>query len=344
MGAGVSGRPTQVDVARLAGVSRQTVSLVVLDDPRISDRSRRLVTEAMETLGYRPNLMARALASRRTVFLGIVLNGLANPFHADLAEELRHAGETVSFIPILTPVEENAAAERTAVEGLLEMGCAGLILVSPIMSLEDVEQIASRVPTVLLTHAQGPSGVDLVHSDDWGGEREVTRHLVSGGWDPVICLNYDRGMESDSSSLRLAGYQSFMKEAGLPDRHESVSVHGGSVAETAVAIAQRWGKGFALACHNDLVALHALGTLSDRGLRPGEDFAVVGYDNTSVAGFPGIGLTSVDQDTAELARRAVELLEERISGRREQREVTTPARLVPRRSSRARTLTEAPGL
>jgi LacI family transcriptional regulator len=335
---GTAGRPTQVDVARLAGVSRQTVSLVVLGDPRVSDRSRRRVTEAMEALGYRPNLMARALASRRTAFLGIVLGGLANPFHADLAEELRRAGATVSFIPILTPVEEEATAERTAVEGLLEMGCAGLILVSPMMSREDVEQIASRVPTVLLTHARGPSDVDLVHSDDWGGEREVARHLVIGGWDPVIYLGYDRGVEGDSSSLRLAGYRSFMKEAGLPDRHESVSVHGDSVAETAAAIAQRWDRGFALACHNDLIALHALGTLSDRGLRPGEDFAVAGYDNTSVAGFPGIGLTSVDQDTAELARRAVELLDERINGRTEQRDVTTPVRLVPRRS------TGAPGL
>ncbi|MGO1623391.1 LacI family DNA-binding transcriptional regulator, partial [Flaviflexus sp.] len=110
-------RPTQVDVAKMAGVSRQTVSLVVQRDPRVSDISRAAVEKAMKELGYRPNLSAQALAGRRTGFLGIVLSGLENTFHAELAEGLRRRGEERGLIPFVSVVsdsmeEQYAAAQR----------------------------------------------------------------------------------------------------------------------------------------------------------------------------------------------------------------------------------------
>lgn len=99
-------RPTQVDVARLAGMSRQTVSLVVRDDPRVAEKSRRSVREAMRALGYYPNMAARVLAAHTTRVVGVVIAQLTNPFNAELAEALRGACERVGLVPFVSPVSD----------------------------------------------------------------------------------------------------------------------------------------------------------------------------------------------------------------------------------------------
>ncbi|QGF22978.1 LacI family DNA-binding transcriptional regulator [Raineyella fluvialis] len=323
-------RPTQVDVARLAGVSRQTVSLVVLGDPRVSAVRRRAVQEAMEQLGYRPNIAARALATRRTGFVGISLSDLGNPFHADLVEELRRHCEAAGLIPFIAPVGEEPEEESVAVGRFLQMGVDGLILVSPLVPDRELADIGRQVPTILVTRNHGPATVDLVHTDDPEGARQAASQLIDAGYDPVVYVGFERGVNGDSSEARRRGYRAAMAEAG----REPVEVHVDLTPKPMLAeLVRQYSAGLGLCCHNDRIALEALGVLAEWGLEPGREAGVTGFDNTTIAGYPGVSLTSVDQATGEMARRVVELIGQRLDGRVERAEVVVPARLVVRRSS-----------
>lgn len=324
-------RPTQADVARLAGVSRQTVSLVVLDDPRVSDRSRAVVRRAMQQLGYRPNVAARALAAHRTGFVGIVLSDLGNPFHADIVEALRRRFEDDGLIPFIAPVGDDPREEAVAVGRFLQMNVDGLVLISPLATDAELAVIGRQVPTVLVTRNLGPTSVDLVHTDDRAGAHRLTRHLLDRGYDPVVYVGYDRGVPGDSSSARMMGYRAAMVEHGRMPLIVPVGADG--VAAAVGPVLREHGPGLALCCHNDLTALEVLGVLAAYGLAPGRDAGVAGFDNTTIAGYPGVSLTSIDQGTEEMARRAVGLIGERLAGRDEAVDIVVPLSLVVRQSS-----------
>lgn len=324
-------RPTQVDVAREAGVSRQTVSLVTRDDPRVSAHSRELVLAAMKKLGYRPNVAARALAARRTGFVGISLSDLVNPFHGELIELIRSRCESQGLIPFITPVAQDAADERVAIGRLLEMNVDGLILISPMSDDAVLDQVGRQVPTVIVTRNAGPDSVDLVHTDDHEGARAVVGELIGSGYRPIIYFGVDRPVAGDSSRARIEGYRSILAETGYEPRVEMVSP--GEVGRALGRVVQEFGNGFGLCCHNDLIALEVIGHLEVFGLRPGRDVGVTGYDNSSISGYPGISLTTVDQSTSTMARRAVDLLVERMDGRTERADVVMPSQLVARATS-----------
>ncbi|MDN6625463.1 MAG: LacI family transcriptional regulator, partial [Acidipropionibacterium jensenii] len=144
-------QPTQVEVARMAGVSRQTVSLVSRNDPRVSPASRAAVEAAMKTLGYRPNVAARALAARRTGFIGIAISGLVNPFNGELLEMIRRHCEAEGLLPFIVRVEQDPADERLVIDRFLQMNVDALILVSPQLGGEELARGGRRVPTVVGT-------------------------------------------------------------------------------------------------------------------------------------------------------------------------------------------------
>lgn len=324
-------RPTQADVARLAGVSRQTVSLVVLNDPRVSPHSRATVMAAMAQLDYRPNIAARALVSHHTGFLGIVFSDLANPFHAELAEALRAAAERLGFVPFISPVGQSAEEEKVAINRFTEMAVDGLILVSPLATNHDLEEISERVPTVIVTRDSAPKTADLVHADDRSSARLVTEELLAAGYDPVVFLGVERRTPGDSSLARIAGYRQAMDHAARQARVEIVAQ--GAVSHIVAGLAAALDRGFGLLCHNDLIALEAWAALSELGLQPGPEVGVAGFDDTSMARFPGVGLTSVNNDTTGFADTAIEMISQRLAGRTGQRDVTLPTRVVVRRST-----------
>lgn len=178
-------RPTQVDVARLARTSRQTVSLVVRDDPRVAPQTRSRVLSAMDELDYRPNIAARALAAHNSRFIGITLVGITNPFYADLCDALRSRCEERGLIPLVAISGRHRDSCIVCAERLVHMGVEGLTVVSPPLGAEDLDRIGTQVPTVLLTHNSGPGSVDLVHTDESTSCTPTTR--PGRAWRPATC-------------------------------------------------------------------------------------------------------------------------------------------------------------
>lgn len=319
------------DVAERAGVSRALVSLVMHDSDKVSDRSRTAVLAAARQLGYRPNLSARHLASKRTRTLGLVINDLHNPYFASVVDGVKTAADDAGYRLLLNSAFLADADERAALETFIDFNVDGLVLTGTRLPTSAIEEVARSIPVVVASRPMRSKLVDTVNNDDRAGARQVVEHLVELGHRVVVHIDGGKGA---GASQRRAGYESAMDDAGL----EPIVVRGrfteeGGVAATEEAI-RREIPMTAIFAGNDMSALGALDVLDDAGLRVPDDVSLVGYDNTFVAALRHVGLTTVDQGRDRIGRLAIDMLIERVEGGRDDaRHVVIPPTLVVRETT-----------
>lgn len=305
-------RPLLVDVARLAGVSHQTVSRVLNDHPSVSPQTRANVTAAIRHLGYRPNAAARMLASGKANALGVIsfdttLFGPASMLYG--IERAAHPAYSVA-VASLESICSDSLLE--AVDRFLGQSVAGIIVIAPETSaVAALGAVAAGIPLVAVgCGADAP--VASVSVDNRAGAARATRHLLELGHETI----YQVAGPSNwlDAQQRVAGWRDALQAAGAPEPdllHGDWSARSGYEAGRALAGIPEVS---AVLCANDPMALGVLRALGERGRHVPDDVSVVGFDDIPEAAFFLPPLTTVRQNFGELGRRAVHLLVDRISG------------------------------
>lgn len=323
-------RPTIVDVAARAGVSKSLVSLALRGDDGVSPATRERILAAADELGYRSNALARALRQHRTMLLGVVVGSLDNPYHTEVVESVERAAERHGLSVLLAHGARRAGRMAARLDALGDLDVDGLVVVSSWADPELLQAAARRAPVAMVGRSLEPvAGIDSVNNDDERGAALAVGHLVAAGHERIAHLTSSR---RPAGLARRAGYENAMASHGL-DRHVRVIERGrdepaGPGLDAALADGCS-----AVFARNDVEAFDALDHAWDRGIDVPAGLAVVGYDDSALALRARPRLTSVHQPRAEMGALAVELLRERWAGRTADRhEVLTP-RLVVRASA-----------
>jgi len=301
----VERRPTLEDVAARAGVSRALVSIVMRNVPGASDKTRENVRRAADEIGYRPDPRARRLRQLRTKLIGVTFTA-GQEFHADLVDGVYVAAEELGYDVVLSGVTPHRDEHR-AVCTLVDDRCEGLVLIGAEMPARQLVDLASRVPVVVM--ARRVRGVDAVRSDDVAGAVLGMEHLIGLGHSQILYLD---GGRAPGATERLRGYRRAARSAGLPEFTSPGGVTEREGAAAAAVMLASKALPSAVFAFNDRCALGAMDTLIRAGVAVPEQVSVLGFDDSPLAGLAHIDLTTIRQNSADLAKAAVQRLATRL--------------------------------
>ena len=323
---------TMGDVARAAGVSHQTVSRVLNDSDAVRPDTRLRVLAAIEELGYRRNIAARALVTRRSHTLGVIsfgsqLYGPASMLFA-IEQAARQAGY---YISVASERQIDDSSLKESLRRLEEQSVEGLVVIATQHQAQAaLSQLPHGLPAIVV-EGRADGGVPTVSVDQVDGARQATRHLLASG---ATTVHHVAG-PSDwlEAEARVDGWAAELAEAGapVPDLlRGDWSARSGYDAGWSLA---RGGEAQAVFVANDQMALGLLRAFSEAGVRVPEDVLVVGFDDVPESAFYFPPLSTVRQDFDALGRHSIEMLVAQLNDGVLPHSVMVPAELVVRRSS-----------
>jgi DNA-binding LacI/PurR family transcriptional regulator len=334
---------TLEQVAKVAGVSRATVSRVVNGSPRVSGDVRRSVQTAIDHLGYIPNRAARSLVTRRSDSIAVVITEPAgrlftDPFFPRLIRGVSAALSSRDIQLVLLMPDSRADESRTG--RYLTAGHVDGVLLGSLHGDDPLpgQLAASGIPVVLVGRPPRDADVSYVDVDNREGARRATGHLLGQGRRHVATITGPADMVAGRD--RLSGYREALTEADVPFDKGLVAAadftHEGGVAAMERLLAARPALD-AVFCASDLMAAGALAVLAAAGRRVPDHVAVVGFDDSPIATTSRPALTSVRQPIEEMGREMVHLLLDLINHNdRVARRVVLATELILRASSMGR--------
>jgi DNA-binding LacI/PurR family transcriptional regulator len=290
------------DVARLAGVSHQTVSRVINDVPRVRPATRLRVEQAISQLHYSPSPAARALVTKRTRMIGLIAPNSADYGPSSIALHFSAAARDARYgVVTVTSVNSAAPSVRPFVESLLSQRVEAIVLiVGDVAVLAAVRELDVGVPVIAV--AAGPRRGSFTTSiDQYRGARTAVRHLIELGHTRIAHL---AGPASGPDAIeRLRGWRDELAAAQLAAQDPG---RGDWSAESGFRFAEQLGDATAVFAANDQMALGLIAALHGRGLRVPEDVSVVGFDAAPDTAYYSPPLTTVSQDFAALGALTME--------------------------------------
>ena len=304
------------DVAAYAGVSVRTVSNVANGFAHVAPGTRQRVQEAIDQLGYRPNAAARQLRRGSTDTVSLVLPEIASPYFSELASLMVRIAEERGWTLHIDQTDGDPQRERQMVSGPLGRSVDGVVCSPVAISPLRLGELSTG-PLVLLGERGETGTLDHVAIDNVAAARLATTHLIESGRRDIAAIGAQPQLANDTARLRLRGYQAALAAAGWPAAEELVQpVTTFHRPDGAAAMARLLSSGRrldAVFCFTDELALGAMRTLGEHGLRVPEDVAVVGFDDIEDGRFSLPSLTTIAPDKHQIARMALECLADRIA-------------------------------
>jgi DNA-binding LacI/PurR family transcriptional regulator len=333
-------RITSRDVARHAGVSQATVSIVLNGTTtpiRVSSATRLRVLAAASLLGYVPNHAAQSLRRRRTRSITFINPSPENAYFAEVVASAQAAAEKAGYSISVAAIPTRDAALQILAH--LNAGTSDGVIVGsrdPRVLAELAPAIRRGLAVVALQYDAPDPEVSVVRTDRQAGGYLATRHLLSLGHRRIGHL-MDAAAYARRPTERTAGYRQALTEAGLESHPELIVAGGNTVAGGDSAVRELLKRSSerptAVFAFNDQMAIGALHALRTSGLRVPEDVAVVGFDGIGLGAFTTPELTTVEQPRAEVGERAVQMVLDSLDTESSSpTQVTLPVRLVVRES------------
>lgn len=332
---------TLKDVALAAGVSIKTVSNVINDYQHIRADTKQRVMEAINELGYSPNLSARSLRSGKTGVIGLAVPELSLSYFAELADAVITAAERRGLKVLIEQTGGGDRARELEILRSPRLQMTDGLLFSPLgMSNEDAHHLNVNFPLVLLGERIFNGPTDHVTMSNVESARAATAHLISKGRRRIAVVGGHRGEVIGSAGLRLRGYQQALEEAGIPFDPALVGYttfwHRANGATSMRELLESGVEFDAMFGMNDTLALGAMRVLQEAGRRIPDDVAVIGFDDLDEGQYSLPTLSTIDPGRVEIADTAVRVLQERIAGRDKDvrpREFEARYRVIERESS-----------
>lgn len=333
---------TIYDIAKKANVSAMTVSRVLNNKGRISDKTRAKVKRIMEELNYVPNEMARSLVLRETQVLFLLITDIANPFFTTLARGAEDAANELGYRVLFGNSDENLQKEKEYVDTILKSRVDGVLLApAGDGSLPHLESlVAHDVPFVLLDREVPGISSDVVLGDSREGTRMLMEHLIGKGHEHIALVNGSG--EVSSARLRAAAFRETLKLHDLPCPEERVLELDYGLRSNVERIAQ-WLRELAplptaVMCGNNMLAIQTIQAIRQCGLRVPQDISVTCFDDLGPVGEIDPFLTVAAQQAYQFGYTGIQLLVRRIADRSMEKtpwtRILLPAELVVRKSVR----------
>lgn len=303
-----------LDVARLAGTSKATVSNVMHGHEHVRPETRERVLSAIATLGYRVNMGARSLARQQSNVLGVLLGDLENPWYATLAAHIERLARARDYAVLIASTggepmrDEGGHVEASRILHLVEHRVAAILLLAYSGNSSIGQNVPPGIPLVFLGTTRGPGKTITV--DDRLGAHLAVSHLLELGHRRIAYVNAASDADPLTDDQRLASFRQTLSAAGVvaDDPGCVVRLGGpGSDATAAIdALLTRPERPTAIFAASDLTAIEVLDRADALGLRIPEDLSLVGFDDISMARLKRIALTTIAQPALELATKATE--------------------------------------
>ncbi|GAA1808962.1 LacI family DNA-binding transcriptional regulator [Nesterenkonia flava] len=319
------------DVARAAGVSVATVSKVINGRDGIAEATSARVLRVVSDLGYESSLVAASMRHRQTNHIGVLVAEF-EPFALQLLRGVSSALQDTKY-NILAYAGSVSAGSHTGWERRSLSRLGGTLIDGAIIVTPTVAQPASSIPTVAIDPHTGPAGLATVDTDNRGGARTATEHLIALGHRRIAHVRGRTDLES--AQLRERGYREALEAAGLSCDPALVTDGGYRPAESTSAAEELLAAEqppTAIFAANDLSALEVIRVAASRGLRVPEDLSVVGFDDIPESAASTPGLTTIRQPLLQMGAAAAHMLLDMLGGS-EPEHTRLPAELIVRGST-----------
>ena len=300
-------RITIEDVAKAAGVSRQTVSRAINDKGEISPVTKKRVLDAVKELGYQPNRMAQGMVTQRTFTVGLIVSDITNPFFPEVARGVQDTAQAHNYNMFLCNSDDSADVELTTLRSMAAQPVDGIILFAHKTTEADLLAFAQNYrPIVLVNRPFSHPHISTLIVDNFNGAQMAVEQFIQSGHTQIgMIANRDFG---PSQTRRVQGFQQTITTHNLPSDDSRIcsnapTLEGGYTATQELL--QRHPEITAVFAYNDLMAIGALRACRDTGRRIPDDICIIGFDDISMASMVTPSLSSIQVDKYDIGKNAM---------------------------------------